>query len=127
VSLAVQHPGHDVPAHEQPPPEQVSPVRQALQAAPAVPHSVPDWAENGTHAPMELQQPLGHEVASQTHFPALVSHSSSEGHAAQAPPPAPHCAAVCEVCGTHWPLASQHPSAQVLGLQDAPVSGIVVE
>lgn len=93
VSPAVQHPGHEVPAHVHAPPEQASPFKHAPQAAPPVPHWVPDWFVNDTHSPVALQQPLGHEVASQTHFPALVSHSSEEGQAAQAAPPAPHCVA----------------------------------
>ncbi len=37
-----------------------------------------------------LQQPFGHEVASQTHWPVLVLHSWPVAHAAHAAPPAPH-------------------------------------
>jgi hypothetical protein len=37
-----------------------------------------------------LQQPLGHELASQTHCPVVLSHSCPVGHAAQIAPPAPH-------------------------------------
>jgi len=36
------------------------------QFAPIVPQEVADWAEYASHTP-PLQQPLGHEVASQTH------------------------------------------------------------
>jgi hypothetical protein len=37
-----------------------------------------------------LQQPFGHEVASQTHLPLVVLHSWPVAHAEQAPPPEPH-------------------------------------
>ena len=64
VSLVVQHPGHDVPAHEQAPAEHEAPLRHGLHAAPPVPHSPADWdGPTSTQAPMALQQPPGHEVA----------------------------------------------------------------
>jgi hypothetical protein len=43
-----------------------------------------------------LQQPTGHEVASQTHAPVAVSHLRPEAQAAQLAPPAPHPEFVCD-------------------------------
>jgi hypothetical protein len=37
-----------------------------------------------------LQQPLGHEVASQTHWPVVLLHSWPAAHAPHAAPPLPH-------------------------------------
>jgi len=102
VSLAVQHPGHDVPAHEQAPAEHEEPLRHALHAAPPVPHSAVDWeGPTSTQAPIALQQPPGHEVALQAHLPVVVSHVWSAAHAEQLAPPMPHSFAVSEVCDTH--------------------------
>jgi len=39
---------------------------------------------------LPLQQPPAHEVASQTHFPVVVLHSSPDGHAEQLAPLVPH-------------------------------------
>ncbi len=39
---------------------------------------------------MPLQQPLGHDAASQTHCPLAVSHAWPDAHAAHAAPPEPH-------------------------------------
>jgi hypothetical protein len=50
------------------------PLLQAAQAAPPDPHREADCAETSTHV-SPLQQPNGHEVASQTHLPMLVLHS----------------------------------------------------
>ena len=38
---------------------------------------------------MPLQQPLGHEAASQTHCPLVVLHAWPDAHAAHAAPPEP--------------------------------------
>jgi hypothetical protein len=37
-----------------------------------------------------LQQPLGHDAASQTHWPLVVLHVWPDPHAAHAAPPEPH-------------------------------------
>ena len=55
-----------------------------------------------------LQQPFGHDVASQTHLPC-APHSWPEAHATQAAPASPHDI-VLDVM--HWPVAVQHPPAQ---------------
>jgi hypothetical protein len=124
VSLAVQHPGHEVPAQVHVPPVHASPFAQALQAAPPVPHSVPDWDETATHFPLAVQQPVGHEVASQVQRPLLVSHSSPDRHASQLAPPTPHWREDCDECATQSPFSVQHPSAHVRGPQPvAPSEG----
>jgi len=48
-----------------------------------------------------LQQPLGQDVASQTHWPVLLSHSWPVGHPPHATPPAPHEAFDSPVSGSH--------------------------
>lgn len=82
--LAEQQPGHDVPPHPQVPPEQASPALHELHAAPPVPHWLPDWEGNVTQVPLAppLQQPSGHEVASQTHCPVVLLHSCPGEHPA---------------------------------------------
>jgi hypothetical protein len=64
--------------------------------APAAPHWVGDSDAYGTHAPLLVQQPAGHEVASQTHRPVAVSHSWPVAHAAHAAPPVPQTALVSD-------------------------------
>lgn len=85
----LQHPAHAMPLQVQTPLEQLSPLPHPLQAAPFVPHSVCDWEVYGTHV-VPLQQPFGHEVASQTHLPVVLSHSWPSEHPAQVAPPVPH-------------------------------------
>ena len=69
-----------------------SPELQAPQLAPAVPHSELLSDPQGRHVPVgpPLQQPAGHEVASQTHCPLALLHSSPEPHGWHVAPPAPH-------------------------------------
>lgn len=55
-----------------------------------------------------LQHPFGHEVASHTHAPVLVLHSSPVLHAAQATPPAPQDMLFSLPSASQVPLA-QHP------------------
>jgi hypothetical protein len=45
---------------------------------------------------LPLQQPLGHVLALQMHFPLLVSHAWPAAQAAQATPPVPHDVDDCE-------------------------------
>ena len=47
------------------------PDAQSTQAAPPAPQLVFDWLAYGTHV-FPLQQPLGQDVALQTHIPALL-------------------------------------------------------
>jgi hypothetical protein len=65
------------------------PVPHAAQLAPAVPQELFDSEPYATHV-VPLQQPLGHEVASQTHWPVALLHSSPPLQATQAAPPEPH-------------------------------------
>jgi hypothetical protein len=58
-------------------------------AAPPAPHDAFVSEAYGTQL-LPLQQPFGHEVASQTHCPLVVLHSCPDEHAAHAAPPAPH-------------------------------------
>jgi hypothetical protein len=57
---------------------------------------------------LPLQQPWGHEVASQTHVPFVVSHSLPAPHAAHAAPPAPQEAVDSEAKGSQT-LPLQQP------------------
>jgi len=83
------------------------------QAAPAVPHDAPDWDPHGTHVPVAppLQQPFGHEVASQTHVPLLLLHSSPVPHAEQFAPPVPQEPLDSDAHASHVPVGPplQHP------------------
>jgi hypothetical protein len=63
-------------------------VPHAPQAAPAVPQELLD-SEVVSHVPLVVQQPVGHEVASQTHWPVVVLHSWPEGQLAHVAPLAP--------------------------------------
>jgi len=119
VPLAVQQPGHDVPAHVQAPDEHASPVPHALQAAPPVPHAAPDWALEpaSRHVPVAVQHPPEHEVESQAHVPVLLSQYWPMAHAAQLAPAAPQLVAVSEENTTHMSAASQHPLRHVVGPQ----------
>ena len=66
-------------------------VPHGAHVAPAVPQVVPSLAQ-GTHVPVvpPLQQPLGHDVASHTHWPLLLSHSRPVPHPPQVAPLEPH-------------------------------------
>jgi hypothetical protein len=119
VPVDVQHPGHDVPAHVHAPIAHDSPVPHALHAEPPVPHWVPVCDVKARHAPAAVQQPPGHDVASQAQTPVLLSHSCPAAHAAQLAPALPQAIAVSDTKGTHWPAALQHPLRQVAGLHAA--------
>jgi hypothetical protein len=70
---------------------------------------VPGW-----HTPSASQQPLAHEVASQTQEPALQRRPAPQ--AMQSAPPVPHEALLCEAAGTHT-LPAQQPSGHEVALQ----------
>ena len=59
-----------------------------------------------SHEP-PLQQPPGHDVASQTHWPLLLSHSCPEPHALQVAPPAPHAELDSPESDVHVPELQQ--------------------
>jgi hypothetical protein len=60
---------------------------------------------------LPLQQPFGHDVASQTQPDAPLEHSCPEAHAAQAAPAAPQELLDSEPYGTHV-VPLQHPFGQ---------------
>jgi hypothetical protein len=43
-----------------------------------------------SHCPPALQHPIGHDAASHTHLPLVVSHCCPVAQAPHAAPPAPH-------------------------------------
>jgi hypothetical protein len=85
----LQQPLHEPPPQLHVPFVQASPLPQAEHAAPAVPHLPLDCPEYGTQV-LPLQQPMGQDVASHTHWPVVVLHSWPALHAPQAAPAAPH-------------------------------------
>ena len=60
-----------------------------MHALPPAPHETFVSEAYASHAPPAVQQPFGHDVASQTHWPVVWLHSSPEGQAEHAVPPAP--------------------------------------
>jgi hypothetical protein len=99
-----QPPAHEVASHTHLPPTQSRPLAQPAHLAPPVPHAAVVVAV--TQRWLMSQQPLGHVVASQTHWP-WVLHSWSEAHAWQAVPLSPHVALDDAL---QEPPAVQHPA-----------------
>ncbi len=58
-----------------------------------------------------MQQPAGHELASQTHVPVVVLQVCPVAHDPHAAPPVPHWPEVCWACCTHV-LPLQQPAGQ---------------
>jgi hypothetical protein len=87
--------------------------------APAVPHSPIDCEAYSTQV-LPLQQPREHELASQTHCPVLLLHSSPDGHPAQLAPEVPHDVLDSEAYASHVPLVPplQQPLGQVVASQE---------
>lgn len=110
---------------------QVNPPPHAAQAAPPVPHSALAVPALQT---FPAQQPVGHEVASQTHTPAeqawpaaqggpepqaqapLVQRSDFASHAEHVAPPLPQAAALCPAVERQV-LPLQQPFGHELALQ----------
>jgi hypothetical protein len=138
-----QPPEHDDGVHLHVPlvVSQAWPVPQGAHVAPPMPHEVDDSPANGSHVPAEppLQQPLGHDVASQTHTPPLQRLPAAQAgpvphvhcplvhalvvtgsHAAHVPPAAPHDPVDCEPSASQEPVVppTQQPVAQVLASQE---------
>jgi len=67
---------------------------------------------------LPLQQPLGHEVASQTHCPVVMVHRWPDAHVPHAMPPVPHEEFDWAGYGSHKPVAPplQQPFGQLLSL-----------
>ena len=101
-----QPPGQEAGVHSQTPlAPQACRAAQAAQAAPAAPHFAAVWVAYKTQAPVVAsQQPLGHEVASQTHVVPLQRCPAA--HAMQAAPPTPQAVLVGVV---HAPVLLQQP------------------
>jgi hypothetical protein len=97
---ASQLPALQQPIVQAPPPQehdpfaQESPVAHMPQALPPLPQALLDCADCAMHWPVELQQPLGHDVALQTHCP-MEPQAWPVPHAAQAAPPVPQLVADC--------------------------------
>ncbi len=66
-----------------------------------------------------MQQPLGHEVASQTHCPVASLHSWPVAHAPHVAPPVPHEPFDSLAYASHVPVTPplQQPLGQVLASQ----------
>jgi hypothetical protein len=106
--------GHEVESHTHVPLVVLHswPDAHAAHAAPPVPHVELDSEAYATHV-FPLQQPFGHEVASQTHCPVLVLHSWPAEHAAHVAPLAPHEVFDSLPSGSHVVLLLQHPEQDV--------------
>jgi hypothetical protein len=98
------------------------PEEQAPQVSPPVPQEVLLSEPYSSHVPVmpPLQQPSGHEVASQTHCP-IPLHSWPDGHAAQTAPPEPHEVFDSLVGASHLSLAVQQPGQDVPAQEQAPL------
>src|SRR5579872_4739132 len=91
----LQQPAHDAPPHEHAPPEHVCPPPHGAQAAPPVPQEPVDCAVYVSQF-VPLQHPMGHEVASQMHWPVVVLHSCPEAQPPHMAPPVPHEVLDCD-------------------------------
>jgi hypothetical protein len=109
---ALQQPAHAVPPHVHAPPEHDSPFAHIPHAEPPTPHTEPVCAAGRTHA-SPLQQPVGHDVWSQTHCPVDVLHSCPIAHPPHAAPPVPHDPVDCDPYGSQSP--DRPPLQQPLG------------
>ena len=65
-----------------------SPFGHAEQAAPPEPQSAADCIDDGMQV-LPLQQPIAHDVASQTHWPVALLHSWPVEQGEHAAPPVP--------------------------------------
>jgi hypothetical protein len=103
----LQHPAeHDVSSQTHFPllSSHSSPAAHAAHIAPPVPHELFDSEAYPSHTPPAVQQPLGHDVPSHTHFPTLVLHSCPDPHEAHVAPPVPHEPFDSDAYASHVPL-----------------------
>jgi hypothetical protein len=70
---------------------------------------VEDCEANGMHV-LPLQQPFGHELASQTHCPVALLHSCSAAQDPHAAPLAPHEVLDSDAYSSHVPVDEQQPA-----------------
>jgi hypothetical protein len=82
---------------------------QDPHAAPPDPHNVEDCEAKGMHV-LPLQQPFGHELASQTHSPFALLQSCSEAQDPHAAPLAPHEVLDSAAYSSHVPVDEQQPA-----------------
>ena len=87
-----------------------------MHAAPPAPHCEGDSEEKGTHV-LPLQQPLGHELALQTHWPVVVLHVWPALQAPHAAPAAPQELLDSEAYASQVPLDVQQPLGQEVASQ----------
>ena len=73
-----------------------------------------------------MQQPPGHDVALQTHWPLARLHTWPDAHAAQVAPPAPHEAFDSLASGSHVP-ALQQPAHVAPPHEQAPLVHVCPE
>jgi hypothetical protein len=97
------------------------PAAHVPHAAPPVPHELADSDAYCWHAPAAVQQPLGHEVESQTHAP-VPSHSRPDTHALHAAPALPHDVLLSLEGCSQVPLAVQQPGHDVPAHVHAPAA-----
>jgi len=83
-----------------------SPLPQAAQVAPPVPHDEADSELHDSHVPVAppLQHPVGQEVESHTQVPVLLLHSSPVPHAPHAAPVVPHDPLDSDAHASHVPV-----------------------
>jgi hypothetical protein len=85
------------------------PEAQAPQATPPAPQEAFVSEEYASHVPLDVQQPLEHEVESHTHWP-LPLHAWPAGHAPHAAPPFPQELFDSLVSASHAPMLVQQPA-----------------
>ena len=112
VAPPLQQPlAHEVPSqvHLPLPVLHSRPELHAVHVAPAVPHEPLVSADQASHVPVgpPLQQPCGHEVESQVHWPLPVLHSRPDVHAEQLAPPAPQDPLFSLARASHDPAVQQ--------------------
>lgn len=77
--------------------------------------------------PVGVQQPLGHDVASQTHWPDVTLHSWPCAHPTQAAPPAPHDMFVSFERLSQVPADVQQPVHDVPPQEQTPLEHVCAE
>jgi hypothetical protein len=105
--VPLQHPfGHEAGSQTQALALHSCPLPHVVHAAPFLPHAA--LVSVVMQFPEASQQPFGHDVPSQTHWPVVALHSCPDGHAVQVTPFAPHAEFDSLPIGSHVaPL--QHP------------------
>ena len=94
---------------------QSSPGPHPAHCAAPVPHEVGSCDAHSSQLPVRppMQQPFGHEFASHTHVPLVLSHSRFVLHAPHVAPAVPHELLFSDPQGSHVPVGP--PLQQPLG------------